>query len=66
MKLLISKKSGKPFPPPFEGDGKTAIVIGKMLNPLDPKKREAYILENNSFVNCEICNIIKDLEYESN
>lgn len=62
MKLLIEKKSGRKFPPPFDNDGKTAIAIGIMQNPLDPKNRCAYILENNTIVNCDICKIIKDLE----
>lgn len=28
MKLLIEKKSGKKFPPPFDGEGFTAIAVG--------------------------------------
>lgn len=62
MKLLIAKKSGKPFPPPFSNDGKTAIAIDTIVNPQDPKHRTAYKLENGSYVNCELCIILKDFE----
>ena len=66
MKLLITKKSRKPFPQPFENNGLTAIAIGLTINSFDPERREAYVLENGSFVNCDKCIIIEDLENESN
>lgn len=62
MRLLIKKKSGRTFPPPFEGLGKTAIAINTTINQFDPKKREAYELENGTYVNCDLCDIIKNLE----
>ena len=66
MKLLITKKSRKLFPPPFENDGLTAIAIGLTINSFYQEHREAYILENGSFVNCNKCIILEDLENESN
>ena len=62
MKLLIEKKSGKKFPPPFDGDGSTAIAVGLCANGRDPKHRQAYVLENGQFVNCDKCCIIKNFE----
>ena len=62
MKLLIEKKSGKKFPPPFDGEGYTAIAVGLCENGHDPKHRQAYVLENGQFVNCDQCYIIKDFE----
>ena len=62
MKLLIEKKSGKKFPLPFDGDGSTAIAVGLCENANDPKHRQAYVLENGQFVNCDKCHIIKDFE----
>ena len=62
MKLLIEKKSGKKFPPPFDGEGYTAIAVGLCENGYDPKHRQAYVLENGQFINCDKCCIIKDLE----
>lgn len=41
MKYLIRKKSNKPFPPPFEGDGKTAVAIDIVENIYDPKRRKS-------------------------
>ena len=66
MKLLITKKSKKPFPPPFENDGLTAIAIGLTINSFDPEHRKVYALENYSFVNCDKRIIKEDLENESN
>lgn len=60
MSWLIKKKSGKPFPPPFNGDGKTAVAINIVTNTLDPKQREAYLLENGKWVNCCCCKIISE------
>ena len=62
MKLLIEKKSGKKFPPPFDGEGYTAIAVGLCENGYDPKHRQAYVLENGQFVNCDQCYIIKNFE----
>ena len=62
MKLLIEKKSGKKFPLPFDGDGSTAIAVGLCENANDPKHRQAYVLKNGQFVNCDKCCIIKDFE----
>ena len=62
MKLLIEKKSGKKFPPPFDGDGFIATAVGLYENGCDPKHRQAYVLENGQFVNCDKCHIIKDFE----
>ena len=66
MKLLITKKSKKPFPPPFDTNGLTAIAVGITINQYDPEHRQAYILENGAIVNCDKCIILEDLENESN
>ena len=62
MKLLIEKKRGKKFPPPFDGEGFTAIAVGLCENGYDPKHRQTYVLENGQFINCDKCCIIKDFE----
>lgn len=55
--MKIKKISGKPF---YNGN-KIITVTGKTrINELDPKKREAYILDNNSVVNCILCEIINE------
>lgn len=55
--MKIRKFSGKPF-----NNGKKEIAVtGKTcINVQDPKKRQAYILDDGSLVNCAICEIIND------
>lgn len=62
MKLLITKKSRKPFPPPFDGNGLTAIVVVIITNQYDPKHRQAYVLKNGAIVNCDKCKVLENLE----
>lgn len=43
----------------------TTIAIWLIINCFDPEYREAYVLENGLFVNCDKCIILEDLENES-
>lgn len=67
MKLLIKKKSNKPFSV-VEGGSKKAIAIDIVDNPhypksnLEGKEYKAYLLKHGSIVNISQCEIIEDLE----
>lgn len=63
MKLLITKKSGKPFPPPFKGDGKTAIAIDIVPSRYNPTEGiTAYLLENGKTVDTFRCEVLETIE----
>ena len=54
--IKVKKKSGKPF----KSGLKVNTVVSTIVNKKDPKRRVAYIFkEDNSIVNCDLCNIIE-------
>lgn len=56
--MKVKKKSGKPF---LSGL-KINTVKDITINPYDPKHRQAYsFLEDNSVVNCDICEEVMTL-----